>query len=54
MILKLDMQHRGLKLYKVYINGDPGLTLTFYGKVKFGKLGFSIGKIENSGFQPVT
>ena len=56
MSLKLDMQHRGLKLDKVYINlnGDPGLTLTFYGKVKFGNLGFSIGKIENSGFQPVT
>ena len=28
MILKLGMQHRGLKLYKIYINGDPGLTLT--------------------------
>ena len=31
----------------------------FYGKVKFGNLGFSIGKSENSGFfqkllQPVT
>ena len=51
MILKLGMKHRGLKLYKVYINGDPGLTLTyFYGKVKLGNLGFSIGKNENSGF----
>ena len=30
MILKLGMQHRGLKLYKVYINDDPGLTLTFF------------------------
>ena len=29
MILKLAMQHRGLKLYKVYINDDPGLTLTY-------------------------
>ena len=27
MILKLDMQHQGLKLYKVYINDDHGLTL---------------------------
>ena len=30
MILKLCMQHRELKLYKVYINGDPGLTLTYF------------------------
>ena len=29
MILKLGMQHRGLKLYKFYINSDPGLTLTY-------------------------
>ena len=29
MILKLDMQHQGLKLYKVYINDDPWLTLTY-------------------------
>ena len=27
MILKLGMHHRGLKLYKVNINDDPGLTL---------------------------
>ena len=30
MNLKLGMQHRGLKLYKVYINSDPGLTLTYF------------------------
>ena len=30
MILKLGMQHRGLKLYKVYINSDAGLTLTYF------------------------
>ena len=30
MILKLGMQHRGLKLYKVCINGDPGLTLNYF------------------------
>ena len=30
MILKLGMQHQGLKLYKVYINSDPGLTLTYF------------------------
>ena len=39
MILKLGMQHQGLKLYKVCINDDPGLSLTHfivYDKVKFG------------------
>ena len=30
MILKLDLQHHGLKLYKVYINDDPELTLTYF------------------------
>ena len=30
MILKLGMYNRGLKLYKVYINDDPGLTLTYF------------------------
>ena len=29
MILKLGMQHRVLKLDIVYINDDPGLTLTY-------------------------
>ena len=30
MILKLSMDHQGLKVYKVYINDDPGLTLTYF------------------------
>ena len=30
MILKLDMQHWGLKLYKVHINDDPVMTLTHF------------------------
>ena len=30
MILKLGMQHRGPELYKICINGDPGLTLTYF------------------------
>ena len=30
MILKLNMHHWGLKLYKVYINDDHGLTLTYF------------------------
>ena len=30
MILKLGMQHWVFKLYKVYINDDPGLTMTYF------------------------
>ena len=30
MILKLAMQHWGLKHYKVNINDEPGLTLTYF------------------------
>ena len=30
MILKLGMQHWGLKLFKVYINCEFGLTLTYF------------------------
>ena len=30
MIIKLGMQRRGLKFYKVYINEDPGLALTYF------------------------
>ena len=30
MILKLGMEHYVLKLYKVYINDDPELTLTHF------------------------
>ena len=30
MILKHGMQHWALELYKVCINGDPGLTLTYF------------------------
>ena len=30
MTLKHGMWHQGLKLYKFYINDDPGLTLTYY------------------------
>ena len=39
MILKLGMEHYGLKLYKVYINNGPGLTLTYFTNlVSWGKL----------------
>ena len=30
MILKLGMLHWGLKFYKVYINDDPWLTLSYF------------------------
>ena len=30
MILKLGMQHRALELYKICINGDPVLILTYF------------------------
>ena len=29
MILKLGMQRRAIKPYKVCLNGDPGLTMTY-------------------------
>ena len=29
VILKLGMKHLGIELYKVYINHDPGMALTF-------------------------
>ena len=30
MILKLGMYHQGLNVYRVYINDDLGLTLTYF------------------------
>ena len=30
MVLKLGIWHRGLELYKVFMNDDPWLTLTFF------------------------
>ena len=30
MTLKLGMQHWVLKYYQVYLNDDPGLTLTYF------------------------
>ena len=30
MILKLGMQHWGLEVCKVYINDDPGMTLSYF------------------------
>ena len=30
MILKLGVKHLGMELYKVCINRDPGMTLTYF------------------------
>ena len=30
MILKLDVKHLEIELYKFYINHDPGMTLTYF------------------------
>ena len=30
MLSKLGMQHLGLNPYKLYMNDDPGLTLTYF------------------------
>ena len=30
MILKLGMKHQAMELYKICINHDPGMTLTFF------------------------
>ena len=30
MILKLGMKHQGEELYKIYINHDLGMTLTYF------------------------
>ena len=30
MAMKLGLKHLGEKVYKVYINHDPGMTLTYF------------------------
>ena len=30
LFMKLGMKHLGMELYKVYINHDPGMTLTYF------------------------
>ena len=49
MILKLGMQHLGLKLYKVNINDDPGLTLIYFtARSNWVKCMFELGKLLQS------
>ena len=50
MILKLGMHHRGLKLYKIHINGDPGLTLTYFMARSNLVTDFSIGNVKTVDF----
>ena len=33
--LELSMDHQGLKVYKGYINDDPGLTLTYFTAISY-------------------
>ena len=48
---KLGMLHWGLLPIIVYINDDPGVTLTYFTtRSDLVTLAFSIGKSENSGF----
>ena len=47
MILKLDMKHQGEELYKVYINHDLGITLTYFmARPKLVVHAFEWGKIS--------
>ena len=46
MVLKLGLQHQGLKLYTVYMSNDPVYLDLFYGKVKCG-LGKTVTKSFN-------
>ena len=48
MILKLGMKHQAMELYKVYINHDPEMTLTFFtARSTYAAHAFEWEKIEN-------
>ena len=52
MILKLSMKHQAMELYKVYLNHEPEITLTFfYGKVNLGCPRNGMGKIVTMSFE---
>ena len=49
MILKLGRYHWGHKLYKVHINDDPGLTLTYFtARSNWVNCTFELGKLLQS------
>ena len=53
MIFKLGMKHQRLKLYKVYINDDPGLTLTYFtARSNWVTYTFEWGKLLQSYLKP--
>ena len=39
MILKLGMKHLRMELYKICINHDLGMTLTYFMAFEWGKIG---------------
>ena len=45
MTLKLGMKHLGMELYKIYINHDPGMTLTYFTQGQCRTHAFEWGKI---------
>ena len=57
MILKLGMEHQGEEFYKVYINHDPGMTLTYFTArsaevphaFEWGKLSFEEKNLQEMG-----
>ena len=57
MTLKLGMKHQATELYKVYINHDPGMTLTFLRQGAFKGLishpSEPTGEIMSFGVSPV-
>ena len=45
MILKLGVKHLGIEHYKVYINHDPGMTLTYFTASNLKHLGMELYKV---------
>ena len=50
MILKLGMKHQAMELYKVCINHDPGMTLTFLRQVQLRSPMYLNGKNRKMSF----
>ena len=54
MILKLGMQHKGLKLYKVNLNDDRGLTTYFSARSNWLAYTFEWDKLLQSSLMGLT
>ena len=50
ILVKLCMKHQKPKPFTFCSNYDTGLTLTYYGNVRFCNLGLYMGKCDNDGF----